>query len=457
VKLKYKFYYIFSLLVIDLTAIYFVYYFSINFVSKIANIDLNNDYKSLLFIYIIFWLGASGFNSLYSINKSIYIDKIHIATWVTFTLQQLFFVLYLYFDTNTALTKLFLVVQFSGLLFLILLIRFFFTILYFKIVKNNDNSKKVTIIGNNFSGIKLAEYFESKPLEYQFSGFIDKELKEINKENITQYFQKALSKGIKNIYLITNNSLKLSINELFNISESFGIKLKLVNHLNGSYFNKLKTFIDQDFQFFNYRKENLEYLSERLKKRFFDIIFSLFVIVFILSWLFPIISIIIKFQSKGPVIFKQLRNGRNNKVFYCFKFRSLKNNNENASKQVKKNDSRLTKIGSFMRKTNIDELPQFINVLLGDMSVVGPRPHMVEHNELYNKLISKYLVRNFVKPGITGWAQVSGFRGETKEVVQMEKRIQKDIEYIEDWSLMFDLRIIFLTIYSTLKGDENAI
>jgi Undecaprenyl-phosphate glucose phosphotransferase len=457
VKLKYKVYYIFSLLFFDLSAIFLVYFLTIKFVSSIVNFDLSNDYKSLLFVYIIFWMGASGFNSLYSINKSIYIDKIHIATWVTFILQQIFFVLYLYFDTNTALTKLFLVVQFTGLLFLILLIRFIYTILYFKIIKSKDISKQVSIIGNSLSGIKLAQYFESKPLEYQFAGFIDKDIKDINEENISYYFKKSLNNGINNIYLITNNSLKLSINELFNISENFGIKLKLVNHLNDSYFNNLKTFIDQDFQFFNYRKENLEYLSERLKKRVFDIFFSLFVIIFILSWLSPIIAIIIKLQSKGPVIFKQLRNGRNNKVFYCFKFRSLKNYNENTSKQVTKNDSRLTKIGSFMRKTNIDELPQFINVLLGDMSVVGPRPHMIEHNKLYNSLISKYLVRNFVKPGITGWAQVNGFRGETKEVIQMEKRIQKDIEYIEDWSLMFDLRIIFLTIYSTIKGDENAI
>ena len=131
-------------------------------------------------------------------------------------------------------------------------------------------------------------------------------------------------------------------------------------------------------------------------------------------------------------------------------------NNPDYSKQATKNDPRVTKIGAFMRRTSIDELPQFFNVLVGNMSVVGPRPHMTVHNESYKKIIDKYLVRSFVKPGITGWAQVSGFRGETKDIELMEKRVLKDIEYIENWSLMFDIRIVFLTIYTTIKGDKNA-
>ena len=167
-------------------------------------------------------------------------------------------------------------------------------------------------------------------------------------------------------------------------------------------------------------------------------------------------AIIIKLSSRGPVFFVQLRSGRDNKSFRCFKFRTLRVNKEADSKQVTANDSRITRVGSFMRKTNLDELPQFFNVLLGNMSVVGPRPHMLKHTEDYSKILNEYMIRHFVKPGVTGWAQVHGFRGEIKVKEQLRKRIEHDIWYLENWSIWLDLRIIFLTIYVTIKGDKNA-
>jgi putative colanic acid biosynthesis UDP-glucose lipid carrier transferase len=230
----------------------------------------------------------------------------------------------------------------------------------------------------------------------------------------------------------------------------------LVNDIEENHFTNFTSTVEDGFQFFSYRVENFEFLTERFKKRLFDIVFSALVLLFLLSWLYPILAIIIKLQSKGPVIFKQIRNGRSNRPFYCYKFRSMRIDNPDDAKQAQKNDSRFTKIGAFMRRTNLDELPQFFNVLIGEMSVVGPRPHMTIHNDKYQKIIDKYLVRNFVKPGITGWAQVNGFRGETKEDDLMEKRVLKDIEYLGSWTLMFDVRIVFLTIYLTFKGDKFA-
>jgi exopolysaccharide biosynthesis polyprenyl glycosylphosphotransferase len=211
-----------------------------------------------------------------------------------------------------------------------------------------------------------------------------------------------------------------------------------------------------EFSVITLRKEPLKNIDNRFKKRVFDIIFSSFVIVFVLSWLYPILAIIIKLQSPGPVLFKQLRSGRDNVPFWCFKFRSMKCNDASDKRQATRDDDRVTKIGKFMRRTSLDELPQFFNVLLGDMSVMGPRPHMLNHTEQYRAIIDKYMVRQFLKPGISGWAQVNGYRGETKDPILMEKRVQHDIWYMENWSVMLDIKILFMTIINMLKGEENA-
>jgi putative colanic acid biosysnthesis UDP-glucose lipid carrier transferase len=199
----------------------------------------------------------------------------------------------------------------------------------------------------------------------------------------------------------------------------------------------------------------LDEFNSRFFKRLFDLIFSSLVIILIFSWLFPILGILIKLNSKGPVIFVQKRTGINNKTFNCYKFRSMQVNKDANNIQATTNDCRLTRIGKFMRRTNIDELPQFINVFLGHMSVTGPRPHMLKHTDYYKQLVESYLIRHYVKPGITGWAQVNGYRGETNELWKMEKRVECDLEYIENWSFWWDLDIIFRTIFSN-KSYKNA-
>ena len=204
------------------------------------------------------------------------------------------------------------------------------------------------------------------------------------------------------------------------------------------------------------RTEPLEIKANMLLKRVFDIVFSLLVILFVLTWLIPIFAILIKLESKGPVFFKQLRSGKDNLPFYCWKFRSMRVNADSDQQQARKNDSRITRIGAFMRKTSVDELPQFFNVLKGEMSVVGPRPHMLKHTDEYSALIEQFMVRHFVLPGITGWAQVSGLRGETREDGSMEARVKADIWYLENWSLLLDLKIAFLTVWKVLDGDKKA-
>lgn len=205
---------------------------------------------------------------------------------------------------------------------------------------------------------------------------------------------------------------------------------------------------------FTLRKAPLENLDCRFAKRAFDLLCSTLFLVFIFPILYAVLGTLIKLSSPGPVFFKQKRSGLNGKEFCCYKFRSMKVNVNADELQATQDDPRKTRIGDFMRRTNIDEFPQFINVFKGEMSMVGPRPHMLKHTEEYRQLIDKYMVRHFVRPGITGWAQVTGFRGETKELWQMEGRVKQDIWYIENWTFMLDLWIIFRTLVKT--GDKKA-
>lgn len=190
-------------------------------------------------------------------------------------------------------------------------------------------------------------------------------------------------------------------------------------------------------------------------KRGFDIAFS-FVVCFVLLFFIPFIALIIKIQSHGPVFFVQERTGLAGRTFHCLKFRSMRLNGECDKKQCQKHDPRVFPFGRFLRRTNLDELPQFINVLIGDMSVVGPRPHMLYHTETYSKLIPKYMRRHVCRPGITGWAQVTGFRGETQELWQMKGRVSRDLWYIEHWSPWLDLRIILMTVKNIFVSDDKA-
>lgn len=202
--------------------------------------------------------------------------------------------------------------------------------------------------------------------------------------------------------------------------------------------------------------KNMVILRFFLRKRVFDIIFAALVTVLLLSWFIPLVALFIKMESRGPVFFKQLRTGKKGKAFYCLKFRSMSLNADSDSKQASKGDSRITKVGAFLRKTSLDELPQFINVLKGEMSIVGPRPHMLQHTEEYSKTIHNFMDRHLIMPGITGLAQVSGHRGETKELEAMAKRVNADIHYIHNMSALMDIKIIALTVWQVVRRNENA-
>jgi putative colanic acid biosynthesis UDP-glucose lipid carrier transferase len=200
----------------------------------------------------------------------------------------------------------------------------------------------------------------------------------------------------------------------------------------------------------------LDETINQMLKRFFDLVFSALFSVLVLSWLLLIVGILIKLDSRGPVFFVQVRSGRGNKPFKCLKLRTMVVNQDADTRQATANDQRITRLGSFLRKASIDELPQFINVLIGSMSVVGPRPHMLKHTEEYAKLIEKFMGRHYVKPGITGLAQCLGYRGETRNLLDMENRVRMDRYYIENWTFWLDIKIIFLTVVSLIRGSDKA-
>ena len=217
----------------------------------------------------------------------------------------------------------------------------------------------------------------------------------------------------------------------------------------------LKSELLDDIEIFTTFENPVSNSVNTVIKRISDIFMSI-IFLLITVFMIPVIWFFIRRQSPGPILFRQKRTGLDGKVFTCLKFRSMDVNDDSDIVQATKDDPRKFPFGDFMRRTNIDELPQFWNVLKGDMSVVGPRPHMLKHTEIYSQLIGKYMVRHFVKPGLTGWAQVSGFRGETKELWQMEERVKRDIWYMEHWSIWLDLRIILKTIRLLFTVDKNA-
>jgi Undecaprenyl-phosphate glucose phosphotransferase len=267
----------------------------------------------------------------------------------------------------------------------------------------------------------------------------------------------CIENKIDEIYCSLSEFNKEQTNLLIEFTDKEVLRLKFIPNSLGFNLDNFKVDFYGYIPVYVFRSIPLDNQFNKIAKRIFDVIFSLFIFVFVFSWLFPIIAIIIKLNSKGPVFFKQKRSGLDNNDFGCYKFRSMYFNEKSDGIQATKGDARITFVGAFLRKTSLDELPQFLNVLLGEMSVVGPRPHPLWLNDKYRDDIEKYMVRHFIKPGITGLAQVKGYRGETTDPAMMERRIKMDVFYMENWSFLLDIKIIFLTVLNILKGEEKAV
>jgi len=317
------------------------------------------------------------------------------------------------------------------------------------------NFRKTIIIGNDESVSELKEFF----INQKELGYENRRTFKFNHPsdlNLEECFDFILSRNIDEVYCSANELDESQISLLITFCENNFKILKFISKRGGLLSKKLKTDTYGLSTVQSLREMPLSNDYNTILKRTFDIVFSLVVIIFLLSWITPIIGLIIKIESRGPVFFKQTRNGIKFREFTCYKFRSMIENNDADIQQATKNDKRVTKIGKILRKTSLDELPQFFNVLIGNMSVVGPRPHMIKENERYSKSVDKFMVRHFVKPGITGLAQVKGFRGEIETDEDIINRVKYDIYYLENWSLILDLNIVFLTTINFLTGQKKA-
>lgn len=307
------------------------------------------------------------------------------------------------------------------------------------------------MIYNNNQNVRIQGYFDYNPKEfnqqdYPFLG------------DIKDCLEFAVNNQISEIYCTLSPENSAELYQMAEEAEKHFIRFRFVPDLRKFIDRKVHVDFIDHMPILSLRSEPMEYHTAQVKKRIFDVIMSLAICVLLLSWLLPILALIIKLDSPGPVFFTQKRSGKNNKEFSCLKLRSLKahNNADGAVAQVTKNDDRTTRVGRFLRKSNLDELPQFLNVLMGQMSIVGSRPHMLKHTVDFSTMENQYMVRHLSKPGVTGWAQIHGHRGEIKQPGQLRQRLEHDIWYIENWNIWLDIKIVMMTIYVTFKGDKNA-
>jgi putative colanic acid biosynthesis UDP-glucose lipid carrier transferase len=326
--------------------------------------------------------------------------------------------------------------------------------------KTDEFRKKIAFIGCNKNVRTLIDHFRENRKSTIIAGiFDDKEDPETGIPllgAIKDCVNYARENKITEIYSTLSPKLYPSLSSLADSAEKSFIRFKFLPDLSEFTDNKCQIDFIDDTPIISLRNEPLADISGQIKKKIFDIVISSLVLLFILSWLIPILAVLIKLDSSGPVFFTQLRSGKNNIPFRVIKLRTLRENIDADSLQVTRNDQRITKIGRFLRKTNLDELPQFFNVLAGDMSIVGSRPHMLKHTSEYSQLYDNYMLRHYTKPGITGWAQVNGYRGEIKGPDQLKKRLEHDIWYMENWNMWLDFKIVCLTAIKMLCGDENA-
>ncbi|TDI72091.1 MAG: exopolysaccharide biosynthesis polyprenyl glycosylphosphotransferase [Bacteroidetes bacterium] len=410
-----------------------------------------------------------------------YVIFVSIA-WIFISMRSNFYEIYRF----TRVTKLLSLVGKQGVLFFLLVFAFFGfyselgqaplsiikyalqVILYITIAKLaiyyllkkyrvllKGNLRRVVILGLNQKTDQLRKFFDDNP-EYGYDLKQIFDLSGPDKASMEECLDFIKNNNIDEIY---SSVAELSNENLTKLTDFADNNLKILKFLpdNKEIYTKRLDFTYYGFlPILSMRKIPIEEPFNKFIKRGFDITLALLIILGILSWLTPLLGLIIKLETKGPVFFKQRRNGLDYKEFFCYKFRSMRPNPMANLHQVRKDDPRITRIGKVIRKTSIDELPQFINVLKGEMSVVGPRPHMVSHTHMYAERVDKFMVRHFIKPGITGLAQVSGYRGEVEDENHIINRVKYDIFYLENWSLILDLKIVSQTVYNTFRGEERA-
>ena len=416
---------------------------------------------------IILLLNFCYFFSLYFVPMKlhmsvVFLDKIVQRSFNFITIYIFLFAICLIFLNAGNDLATFLTIYYFTLLLVFSLWRVLVRVMVKSYRRKGYNAKNIIIIGAGKNGMELYHVIKTD-LSYGFNilGFFDDNtiLKDVLPNylgTINQVEEFTKNHDIDEIYCTIPGTNSEKISELLNFAEKNMIRFYIIPEFYRNIKKSMILEVMESVPLLTIRTEPLQSPYNRFIKRCFDILFSVSVLILVFPLLYIIAGILIKISSKGPILFKQKRTGLYGKVFECYKFRTMHMNEDADTLQAVKDDPRTTKIGSFLRRTNLDEFPQFINVLKSDMSVVGPRPHMLKHTEQYSILIDKYMIRHLVKPGITGWAQITGYRGETRTLEQMEGRVKRDVWYLENWSFFLDLKIVVVTIISMFRGESNA-
>ncbi|HRO73220.1 MAG TPA: exopolysaccharide biosynthesis polyprenyl glycosylphosphotransferase [Saprospiraceae bacterium] len=417
-------------------------------------IQMFDDQYKAYFLLLVCWVLISEFTNLYGSARFV-----RFIYYISRSLYQLLlFSFILYTVSGIKSESLFTNKQsilFVGILGLYIIASrtfiFYFNKAYFKkgynsknliIVGNNDNTSVVTNLiheRKNF-GLILREVFDRDNLQLS-------DVTDYLAEHKIDYAYICLGSNM-------DNAMIQKLSELF---EDHYITVGFIPDTSQEITNSMDFMYLDSFPIQTYKKYPLDNSFNQILKRLFDVLFSLLMLVLVLWWLLPLLAVVLLITQGYPIIFVQRRNGLNGKEFDCYKFRTMRADRHNNRKPTEKNDPRVTKFGKILRVTSLDELPQFFNVLKGDMSVVGPRPHMVSENESYSEVIKRYALRYYVKPGITGLAQIRGYRGAIECNEDMEMRIRTDIYYVRNWSFLLDMYIIYRTVRLMIVGDENAI
>lgn len=393
-------------------------------------------------------------------QRAIYMEHVFRRAFQVIAIHALCFVLLLTFLSQSLPIITYL--EFYGACFVAFPLWWLITRQMLKRFRNKGrNFSRVVIVGTNSTALRLYdELMSDAGFGYKFKGFFGKwrpvDFPGDYKGNIEDLNSYVKEYAIDEIYFAISGEDEETMSKVMKIADD--------NVVQFYYVPQISRYVNRVFELHNVgavsllttRNNPLKSTFNRGVKRGFDILFSSLVLLFLFPFVFIPVAIIIKITSPGPVFFKQLRTGYRGRDFMCWKFRTMHVNADSDKVQATKDDPRKTKFGDFLRRSSIDELPQFINVLKGDMSVVGPRPHMLKHTADYSKLIDKYMVRHLIKPGITGWAQVNGYRGLTEELWQMERRVEYDVWYIENWTFLLDMKIIVRTVLNAVQGEKNA-
>jgi len=421
--------------------------------------SLENYTIETLFFVLLSWISLSLLGKDYKIGRPSGYEKSVTKGFKTVTVFLALFSFFVVFSNQEIISRNF-VLHFAGVLFLFIPIeRVIVHLVVNKYRKWGGNYRNAIIIGYDQLGFSLFDAInKNKNLGIRCTGFYGSSTQIVTKYPLKGNLKAFLNSDLEKVdfVYVSENIVREELNQIIELSDASFVKVKLLPHFKTDFLKSYVLKLIDNINIIDVNYLPLDHAFNRFLKRSFDVLFSLIMLLFVLSWLYPIIALIIFLESRGPILFKQYRNGKNNEVFRCLKFRTMYLNEEADQKWAIKNDHRVTYFGAILRRTSLDELPQLINVLIGDMTIVGPRPLPVKLNEQYINQIKSYSQRHTFKPGITGLAQALGHRGEIKDLREIKNRVTLDRFYLNNWSVYLDVKIIFITFIELIKGQDTA-